>query len=82
MPGPQLIKASAGAAMGNSATPGSVPEPAAELPPLDRAQVDVLRRVGRHWARTSGGGRNPEGEVTDEVPPQHRLPMLATGVSS
>jgi amino acid transporter len=30
------------------------PSPSDELPALDRQQVDVLRQVGRHWARAVG----------------------------
>jgi len=40
--------------VGDSAPPGSAPGPSAQLPPLGEAEVEVLRRVGRHWARAVG----------------------------
>src|SRR5918999_3655220 len=56
--------------MGDSAPPGSAPGPSDELPPLDYAQVGVLREVGRHCARAAGNGGMPDTEVTDEAAPR------------
>jgi amino acid transporter len=60
--------------MRNAAPRGSAVGPSAELPPLDDAQVEILRQVGREWAEAIGNGRKPETEVTDEDPP-HRTPV-------
>jgi amino acid transporter len=39
----------------DAAPPGSAQGPSAQLPPLDDAQVEVLRQVGRHWTRAVDG---------------------------
>src|ERR687896_2519570 len=56
--------------LGTSTDP-SVPGPPGGQQPLDDARVETLRAVGREWSRSFGGRREPEVEVTDEVPP-HR----------
>ena len=54
-----------------TSTDTSVPGPPGGQQPLDDARVETLRAVGREWSRCFGGRREPEVEVTDEVPP-HR----------
>ena len=57
--------------MPGTSTDTSVPGPPGGQQPLDEARVETLRAVGREWSRGFGGRREPEVEVTDEVPP-HR----------
>jgi amino acid transporter len=40
--------------VGDAAPPGSAPGVSAQLPPLDDGELEVLRRVGRHWGRAVG----------------------------
>jgi len=41
-------------AIGDKPPPDSAPGPSAPLPPLDEGELEVLRRVGRHWGRAVG----------------------------